>query len=58
MTGRFLSEFNRRMGTLDCIPLKDKYFEFETRCSKMMRVSAEVLEEIVEEYKTIYSINR
>ena len=23
MTGRFLSEFNRRMGTLDCIPLKD-----------------------------------
>ena len=58
MTGRFLSEFNRRMGTLDCIPLKDKYFEVETRCLKMMRVSAEVLEEIIDEYKMLYSINR
>ena len=58
MTSKFLNEFNCRMNTLDCITLKEKYYENETRCSKMMRVSAEVLENIIEEYKNIYSINR
>ena len=58
MTGRFLSEFYRRMETLDCIPLKEKYYDFESRCSKMMRVSAEVLEEIINEYKQVYPINK
>lgn len=58
MTGRFLSEFNSRMETLDCIPLKEKYYDPEKRCLKMMKVSAEVLEEIINEYKQVYSINR
>ena len=58
MTGKFLSEFNSRMETLDCIPLKKKYYDPEKRCLKMMKVSAEVLEEIINEYKQVYSINR
>lgn len=58
MTGKFLSEFNSRMETLDCIPLKEKYYDPEKRCLKMMKVSAEVLEEIINEYKQVYSINR
>ena len=58
MTGKFLSEFNRRMETLNCIPLKEKYYDSERRCEKMMVVSAEVLEEIINEYKQVYSINR
>lgn len=58
MTGKFLSEFNRRMETLNCIPLKEKYYHSEKRCEKMMMVSAEVLEEIINEYKQVYSINR
>ena len=58
MTGKFLSEFNSRMETLNCIPLKEKYYDSEKRCLKMMKVSAEVLEEIINEYKQVYSINR
>ena len=58
MTGKFLNEFNRRMETLDCIHLKEKYYDSERRCEKIMRVSAEVLEEIISEYKQIHSINR
>ena len=34
MTGKFLSEFNRRMETLNCIPLKEKYYDSERRCEK------------------------
>lgn len=58
MTSKFLYEFNRRMNSLDCISLKEKYYECETRCSKMMIVSAEVLQELIEDYKDYYSINR
>ena len=58
MTGKFLREFNRRMETLDCILLKEKYYDAERRCEKMMIVSAEVLEGMVNEYKQLYSINR
>ena len=58
MTSKFLNEFNYRMNTLECINLKEKYYEDAIRCSKIMRVSAEVLGNIIEEYKGIYSINR
>ena len=58
MTSNFLNKFNYKMDALDCITLKSNYYEAETRCSKIMRASAEVLEEIIEEYKNIYPINR
>lgn len=58
MTSKFLYEFNRRMNSVDCISLKEKYYECETRCSKMMIVSAEILQELIEDYKDYYSINR
>lgn len=58
MTSNFLIKFNNKMDALDCITLKSNYYEAETRCSKIMRASAEVLEEIIEEYKNIYPINR
>lgn len=58
MTCKFLNEFNKRMGNLDCISLKDKYFEVETRCEKIMKVSSQILEELVQEYIELYNINR
>ena len=38
--------------------LKENYYDLENRCSKMMMVSAELLQEIINEYSSIYSINR
>ena len=58
MTCKFLNEFNKRMGNLDCISLKDNYFEVETRCEKIMKVSSQILEELVQEYIELYNINR
>lgn len=59
MTSQFINEYNRRMGTLECTPLKDKYYEQGTvRCTKMMTTAAEVLEEIINEYSKHYRINR
>lgn len=59
MTSRYINEYNRRMGTLECIPLKNKYYEQGApRCTIMMRMAAEVLQELVEEYRKIYMINR
>ena len=59
ITSRFINEYNRRMGTLECIPLKEKYYEQESpRCTIMMRTAAEVLQDLVEEYKRLYIINR
>ena len=58
MTSKFLNEFNMKMNSLDCISLKENYYDLENRCSKMMMVSAELLQEIINEYSSIYSINR
>ena len=58
MTSKFLNEFNMKMNSLDCISLKENYYDLENRCSKMMMVSAELLQEILNEYSSIYSINR
>lgn len=59
MTSQFINEYNRRMGTLECVPLKDIYYEQGSpRCTKMMVTAAEILDEIVEEYRQSYSINR
>lgn len=59
MTYKYINEYNNRLGTIDCINLKDKYYEQQgPRCSKMMETSAEILEEIVRDYKVKYSINR
>lgn len=58
MTSRFFNKFYKKMDTLDCISLKNKYFDNETRCFKMMIVSAEILQDLIEEYSKIYTINR
>ena len=58
MTSKFLNEFNMKMNSLDCISLKENYYDLENRGSKMMMVSAELLQEIINEYSSIYSINR
>lgn len=59
MTSKFMNEYYKRLGSLDCLPLKRDYYEQELpRCTKMMITAAEVLEEIIEEYSRYYNINR
>lgn len=59
MTSKFMNEYYKRMGSLDCLPLKEKYYEQGVpRCTKMMITAAEVLDEIVKEYSEHYAINR
>ena len=56
---KFMNEYYKRMGSLECLPLKRDYYEQELpRCTKMMITAAEVLEEIIEEYSKYYKINR
>lgn len=59
MTARLIEEFNRRMEALDCITLKQNYYKEDgQRCILMMEVATEVLQELIEEYRQVYSINR
>lgn len=59
MTSKFMNEYYKRMGTLECLPLKERYYEKDLpRCTKMMITAAEVLDEIVKEYSQYYVINR
>ena len=59
ITSRFINEYNRRMESLECIPLREKYYEQEVpRCTIMMRTAGEILQDLIEEYKEVYIINR
>lgn len=41
-------KYKESMGDINCIPLKDKYRNDETRCIEVMRAAGEILDEIVE----------
>lgn len=54
MCGEFIEKFKEEMSTIDCIPLKEKYFNDDSRCLKMMICAATALEEIINKYKNQY----
>lgn len=59
MTVELISDFNKRLGSIDCIPLKEMHYENpENRCIKMMEVAAVSLEEIINKNKDKYEIYR
>ena len=60
MTNKFINRFNEALGEINCIPLKEKYYDAnkEKRCIIMMKLAAEVLENIINEYKEVYPIYR
>ena len=49
LTIRLVSTFKDRLGTYNCRILKEKYKTEDKRCSVMIAVAAEALEEIIEE---------
>ncbi|AJA48922.1 hypothetical protein CPAST_c28560 [Clostridium pasteurianum DSM 525 = ATCC 6013] len=44
---RFQSVFHEK----NCIELKEKFANYEERCSKMVYTAAEILEQLIEEYR-------
>lgn len=59
MTVEFINEFNKSLGSLDCLPLKEMHYENpEHRCIKMMEIAAIALDKIVVEKKEKYKIYR
>ncbi|WP_243441482.1 C-GCAxxG-C-C family (seleno)protein [Clostridium arbusti] len=48
---KFFERFQSILGGKNCIELKDKFATYEERCSKIMYTAAEVLEQLIDEYK-------
>ncbi len=46
----YLEGFNRKMGSIQCKDLKEKYYDDETGCSYIIITAAEMLDEIIEKY--------
>lgn len=51
LTSEFFNKFNEALGLKNCYELKEKYFDSNQRCSKMLYTSAEILEQLIKEYK-------
>ena len=51
LTVEFFNKFSVTLGMKNCIELKNEYFNNEERCSKMLYTSAEILEQLIKEYK-------
>lgn len=47
LTAEFFERFMERLGTNNCGKLKEKYRDDESRCSDMVYVAAEILDDIV-----------
>lgn len=59
MTVELISNFNEKLGSMDCIQLKEMYYENqEYRCIKMMEIAAISLEEIINKNKDKYEVYR
>ncbi len=59
ITIKLISRINEKMELIDCIPLKEKYFNNdEERCLKIMEICAKELDIIIDENKKIYNIYR
>ena len=51
LSQKFLGAYNRRMGNLNCGPLKAKHRTPETKCNHVIAVAAEILDQIIREEK-------
>ncbi len=59
LTVEFITSVNKEMNSIDCLPLKEKYFKNDTdRCIKIMDICAMELERVIEENKDKYTIYR
>ncbi|EKY28585.1 C-GCAxxG-C-C family (seleno)protein [Clostridium celatum] len=59
MTIKFINEFNKKLGAIDCIPLKEMHYkDTENRCIKMMEVAAITLDDIIYKNKDKYTVYR
>lgn len=58
MTVKFINNFNEKLGSMDCLQLKEKHYEdTDSRCIKMMEVAAISLEEIIDKNRNKYEIH-
>jgi C_GCAxxG_C_C family probable redox protein len=48
LTTELFQEYDKEMGSIDCSPLKEKYFKEEYKCLNVILKAAEVLDRIVE----------
>ncbi len=53
LTVEFFNKFSGALGMKNCIELKSEYYSAEERCSKMLYTSAEILEQLIKEYKVV-----
>jgi C_GCAxxG_C_C family probable redox protein len=53
ITKRFIENFGKQFGYIDCAPLKDVYKTEEKRCEDMIFAAAEIMEEVVVYGKTL-----
>lgn len=59
MTVLFMDEFNKKLNSLECGPLKEMYFENdEKRCIEMIKVAAVILDKIIADNEDKYEIYR
>ena len=59
ITVDFINSVKEKMTHIDCIPLKEKYYENDVeRCIKIMDICAVELERIVKKNRGIYTIYR
>ena len=56
ITAEYISNFKEKLAEIDCIPLKDKYFNGTERCIIMMETAAQELESIIDKYSKVYTI--
>jgi hypothetical protein len=47
LCAEFLEEYRRRMGSVDCKILKDRYWTEDLECRKVVLKSAEILEQLI-----------
>lgn len=47
LTKELFDEYKKKMGTIDCAPLKEKYRTEELKCKNVVLAAAEVLDRIV-----------
>ncbi|HOO34042.1 MAG TPA: C-GCAxxG-C-C family (seleno)protein [Thermotogota bacterium] len=47
----FYTKFQEKLGTDNCKEIKEKYWDEELRCQRVVEMSADVLEEIIRKYR-------
>lgn len=59
MTVLFMNEFNKKLKSLECAPLKEMHFKSdEERCLEMMKVAAVTLDRIIADNEKQYEVYR